>query len=319
MPQWAGSSWYYLRYADPKNKKALIDPKKEKYWQPVDMYVGGAEHATRHLIYARFWHKFLYDIGVVTKLEPFMQLRNVGLIAGPDGRKMSKRFGNVVNPDDIVKLYGADTLRIYEMFMGPFEAGIAWSTNNMIGSRRFVEKVWRLAEKVQGGEAKAKAKGPAPKLSTEAEAMMHKTIKKVGEDIEAFAHNTAISTLMILTNTLEKEQVICSEAYATLLKLLAPFAPHVADELWANLGNKKSIHLEKWPEYDPKKLTSGTFKIVVQINSKVRAQFEIDTDEEAKVVEKALALPEIATRLFGKKPEKTIYVKGKLVNLVVSV
>lgn len=349
MPQWAGSSWYHLRYADPKNKKSLIDPKKEKYWQPVDMYVGGAEHATRHLIYARFWHKFLYDIGVVTKKEPFMQLKNQGLIAGPDGRKMSKRFGNVVNPDDIVKLYGADTLRVYEMFMGPFEQGIAWSTDNMIGSRRFIEKVWRLAEKV---DMNSSAKGAAGKkssknstknttknsgmnagLSPEAESILHKTIKKVSEDIDAFACNTAISTLMILTNALEKEvsgtgdasnlahnltpSKLPKEVYEILLKLVAPFAPHVADELWAMLGNKKSIHLEEWPKYDSKKLISSVFKIVVQVNSKVRAQFVINTDDENEVIEKALGLPEITARLNGKKPEKTFYVKGKLINIVV--
>ncbi len=307
MPQWAGSSWYYLRYADPKNKKALIDPAKEKYWQPVDMYVGGAEHATRHLIYARFWHKFLYDIGVVTRLEPFMQLRNVGLIAGADGRKMSKRFGNVVNPDDVAKLYGADTLRVYEMFMGPFEQGIAWSTDNMIGSRRFIEKVWRLSEKISDQAL----------LTLEAEAVMHKTIKKIGEDIEVFAHNTAVSSLMILTNTLEKEVTISKDTYGTLLKLVAPFAPHVTDELWAAMGHKRSIHLEMWPEYDLSRLVSTTFKIIVKINDKVRDQFEIGTDEEDSVVEKALSLPKVQEWLSGKKPDKVFYVKGKLLNLVV--
>ncbi len=308
MPQWAGSCWYYLRYIDPKNKKTLVDPKKEKYWQPVDMYVGGAEHATRHLIYARFWHKFLYDIGAVTTKEPFMELKNQGLIAGPDGRKMSKRYGNVVNPDDIVKLYGADSLRVYEMFMGPFEQGIAWSTDNMIGSRRFIEKVWRLSEK-------ATKKGS---ISTDTEVLMHKTIKKVGEDIDSFAHNTAISSLMIFTNALEKELSVPQSSYETLLKLIAPFAPHVSDELWSLLGHKKSIHLESWPVYDGNKLQSNVFKIVVQINSKVRAIFESPTDIEAEVVKKALALSEIKSKLGDTKPSKVVYVKGKLVNLVVT-
>ena len=317
MPQWAGSCWYYLRFIDPKNKKALVDPKKEKYWQPVDMYVGGAEHATRHLIYARFWHKFLFDIGVVSTSEPFKALKNQGLIAGPDGRKMSKRFGNVVNPDDIVKLYGADTLRVYEMFMGPFEAGIAWSTDNMIGSRRFVERVFRLIQKV---EIKKQKNSYNKSANGELESLVHRTIKKVGEDIENFAHNTAISSLMILLNALEKEaqtQKISREHYETLLKLLAPFAPHVTADLWSQLGYKKSIHLEKWPVFNPAKLQSSTFKIVVQINNKVRATFMSQTDDESEVVNQALALPEIQAKLDGKVPNKTFYVKGKLINLVV--
>lgn len=322
MPQWAGSCWYYLRYIDPKNKKVLVDPNKEKYWQPVDMYVGGAEHATRHLIYARFWHKFLYDIGVVSTKEPFMQLKNQGLIAGPDGRKMSKRYGNVINPNDVVNLYGADTLRVYEMFMGPFDQGIAWSTDNMIGSRRFVEKVWRLGEKVSVG-----AKNPPAKLDSETESLLHRTIKKVGEDIESFSFNTAISSLMILTNALEKvaqteANGISKEVYKTLLQLMSPFAPHMTEEIWQSMKlgegkHEKSIHTSKWPEFDAKKLHSNTYKIAVQINSKVRAVFEIDTDEESEVVKKALSIPEIIAKLEGKEPKKVIYVKGKLVNLVV--
>lgn len=320
MPQWAGSCWYYLRFIDPKNKKALVDPKKEKYWQPVDMYVGGAEHATRHLIYARFWHKFLFDIGAVSTSEPFMSLKNQGLIAGPDGRKMSKRYGNVVNPDDIVKLYGADTLRVYEMFMGPFDAGIAWSTDNMIGSRRFIEKVWRLSEKSDMFTTSKTANTDA-----ELESLVHKTIKKVGEDIESFSQNTAISSLMILLNAFEKEIQekggLPRSYYETLLQLLAPFAPHVTDELWSRIGNnktgKKSIHIAPWPTYDTNKLQSNVFKIVVQINSKVRGTFTIDTDLEDTVVSEALKLDDIAKRLGGTKPTKVIYVKGKLVNFVV--
>lgn len=311
MPQWAGSCWYYLRYIDPKNKKALIDPKKEKYWQPVDMYVGGAEHATRHLIYARFWHKFLFDIGVVSTKEPFMQLKNQGLIGGPDGRKMSKRYGNVVNPDDIVKLYGADTLRVYEMFMGPFDAGIDWSTDNMIGSRRFIEKVWRLQSKV------VLKKGKNPVLSEETESLLHRTIKKVTEDVQDFALNTAISSLMILVNALEKEQELSKEVYGTLLRICAPFAPHVADELWGSIGNKKSIHLASWPEFDPKKLVSKTIRIVVQINNKVRAQLDIESDVEADVAKAALSLPEIVSRVGNMSPTKQFYVKGKLINFII--
>lgn len=332
MPQWAGSCWYYLRFMDPKNKKALVDPKKEKYWKPVDMYVGGAEHATRHLIYARFWHKFLFDIGVVSASEPFTSLKNQGLIAGPDGRKMSKRYGNVVNPDDIVNLYGADTLRVYEMFMGPFESGIAWSTDNMIGSRRFIERAWRLAEKVElkkvVGKAGAKNANAVDVISNDSDlvSLTHRTIKKVGEDIENFGQNTAISSLMILLNAFEKEVQekgsLSRSYYETFLKLLAPFAPHVTDELWSMIGNnktgKKSIHLEAWPKYDDSKLLSSTFKIVVQINSKMRAVMTVTDDTEAHVVDLASKLDEIVKRLGDAKPSKVIYVKGKLVNFVVS-
>jgi leucyl-tRNA synthetase len=314
MPQWAGSCWYYLRYIDPKNKTALVDPKKEKTWQPVDMYVGGAEHATRHLIYARFWHKFLYDIGVVSTTEPFKQLKNQGLISGPDGRKMSKRYGNVVNPDDIVKLYGADTLRVYEMFMGPFDAEIAWSTENIIGSRRFLERAWRLFEKVSGSH-KTKAVQIA-EGNKELESLIHKTIKKVTDDINNFTFNTAISTMMILLNAFEKTPIVKRVDYELFIKLLAPFAPHVTDELWSMLGHKKSIHLEEWPIYDPEKLESGTYKIVVQINSKVRATFEtVDIDEQT-VTQKALSLVEISSRLEGRKPKRIVYVKGKLINII---
>lgn len=323
MPQWAGSCWYYLRYIDPKNKKQLVDPKKEAYWNPVDMYVGGAEHATRHLIYARFWHKFLYDIGAVNTIEPFRQLKSVGLIAGPDGRKMSKRFGNVVNPDDVVKTYGADTLRVYEMFMGPFDQGIAWSTDNMIGSRRFIEKVWRLREKVS---ADAKFED-----SKEVFSLLHKTIKKVGEDIDTFSFNTAISAMMILVNAMEKEGALSASAYATLLKLIAPFAPHMADELYASLpvsirkaatkekGGEKSIALAEWPTYDPALLVDASAIVVVQINGKVRATLNVSADDakdESIMTKIALDLPQIKEKMAGLTLRKTIFVPGKIVNFV---
>lgn len=307
MPQWAGSCWYYLRYMDPKNKKMLVDPKKEKYWSPVDVYVGGTEHATRHLIYARFWHKFLYDIGVVSQSEPFTQLRNQGLIMGPDGQKMSKRFGNVVNPDDIVKLYGADSLRVYEMFMGPFDQAISWSTDNMIGSRRFIERVWRLKNKVV----------KKAELKKETESLFHKTIKKVGEDIQEFSHNTAVSSMMILLNALETEENISKDTYEKLLLLLAPFTPHVADELWSQLGHKKSIHIEKWPSYDEAKLVNDSFKITIQINGKFRGVLETNNPEEAFVLKAIMEKPEIQKHLEGKEIIKQIYVKNRLVNFVV--
>lgn len=306
MPQWAGSSWYYLRYMDPKNKKNLVDPKIEKYWNAVDFYVGGAEHATRHLIYARFWHKFLFDIGAVSTIEPFKKLQSVGLILAEDGRKMSKRWGNVINPDDIVSKYGADTLRMYEMFMGPFDQAIAWNTESMIGPRRFIERVWNLRSKVKKGEA-----------NSEIDSLVHKTIKKVGDDIVVMGFNTAISTLMILLNALEKEEFVSKEHYKILLQLLAPFAPHVSEELWTLEGNKKSIHQSKWPEFDPKKLVSTSFNIVVQINGKVRASFISDSDNEEIVKKYALEHPVIVKWLAGKEPVRIIYVAQKLVNIVV--
>ncbi|MEI8061707.1 MAG: leucine--tRNA ligase [bacterium] len=306
MPQWAGSCWYYLRYMDPKNKKMLVDPKKEKYWSPVDVYVGGTEHATRHLIYARFWHKFLYDIGVVSQSEPFTQLRNQGLIMGPDGQKMSKRFGNVVNPDDIVKLYGADSLRVYEMFMGPFEQAISWSTDNMLGSRRFIERVWRLKQKISKDSVKK-----------DTEQLLHKTIKKVGQDIQGFSHNTAISSMMILLNALESEASVDKKTYETLLLILAPFTPHITDDLWSQLGHKKSIHLEVWPTYDESKLISDSFKIMIQVNGKIRGSLETNNPEEAFVIKAAKEKPEIKKYLDGNEIIKEIYVKNKLVNFVV--
>lgn len=306
MPQWAGSSWYYLRYLDPDNSKTLVDKKKEAYWSPVDMYVGGAEHATRHLIYARFWHKFLLDIGVVNYPEPFNQLKNVGLIMGADGRKMSKRWGNVVNPDDVVRDYGADTLRIYEMFMGPFEQSNAWNTDNMMGARRFVERVWRLAGKVS---SKAKR--------GEAESLVEQTIKKVTEDISAFSFNTAISAMMILSSALEREETVPQTYFENFLKILAPFAPHLTEELWHNLGHKKTIHLEEWPKFDPRKLKSAVTIYVVQINGKVRANLNLPTDSLEEEVKKVALENELVKKwLEGKTIKKVIFIKNKLINLV---
>ncbi len=309
MPQWAGSCWYYLRYIDPKNKKALVDPKKEKYWAPVDVYVGGAEHATRHLIYARFWHKFLLDIGVVSTLEPFTKLYNVGLILAEDGRKMSKRYGNVINPDDVVNTYGADTFRIYEMFMGPFTQSSSWDTKSIMGSRRFVERIWRLSEKVV-----PKTTEQNKKLET----LLHATIKKVGSDIETFSFNTAISSLMILSRELEEAKEISAADYKTFLQLIAPFAPHVADELWVTQKNKKSIHESEWPVFDPAKIVTDTMKIVIQVNGKVRDEFEITPGaEEDRVKEMALSRDVVKKWLNGAIPARVIYVKGKLVNIVI--
>jgi len=308
MPQWAGSSWYYLRYMDPKNHKALVDPKKESYWNQVDFYVGGAEHATRHLIYARFWHKFLFDIGVVSTREPFKKLQAVGLIMGEDGRKMSKRFGNVINPDEIVGTYGADTMRVYEMFMGPFDQAISWNTNGMIGTRRFLERVWKLSEKVTAEAT----------LSQGAETLLHKTIKKVSEDMSVLRHNTAVSSLMILSNAFEKETNISRKHFESFLKLLAPMAPHITEELWRTLGNKKSIHISEWPVADETKLIETDVTIMVQVNGKTRASFVAPKDASKEELEKtALALDEVKKWVGDKKPEKVIVVPGKLVSIVV--
>ena len=308
MPQWAGSSWYYLRYIDPKNTKALVDKKLEKYWSPVDFYVGGAEHATRHLIYARFWHKFLFDIGVVNYEEPFTRLQKVGLIMAEDGRKMSKRWGNVINPDDVILKFGADSLRIYEMFMGPFSQAVAWSTNGIIGARRFLEKVWFMQEKlVDSFEAEKKLLN-----------ILHQTIKKVSEDIEDMRFNTAIAKMMELANEMSKAEKISKENFALFVQILAPFAPHFSEELWLILGHKKSIFTEAWPKYDPALAVSETFILAVQINGKVRDTIEVETKiTEAGVKELIMKSEKVQKWLEGREPKKIIYVKGKLVSVVV--
>ena len=313
MPQWAGSSWYYLRYIDPRNQDALVSKEKEKYWSPVDMYVGGAEHATRHLIYARFWHKFLYDIGVVNYTEPFKRLQNVGLIMAEDGRKMSKRWGNVINPDDIVETYGADTLRVYEMFMGPFDQSSAWSTESIIGPRRVLERVWKLSERVKSKKEKEKSTTENGKLET----LYHQTIKRVSENIEDFKFNTAVSGMMIFLNEMEKAESVTKEMYEGFLKLLTPFAPHVTEELWHELGNDTFIYHEAWPIFDSSKMMSDRMVIAVQINGKVRATFEIGSavgEEEVKIT--ALSQVEVVKWVGENQPKKVIYVKGKLVSVV---
>jgi leucyl-tRNA synthetase len=325
MPQWAGSSWYYLRYIDPKNKKALVDKKKEKYWMPVDLYVGGAEHATRHLLYARFWHKFLYDIGTVSTEEPFKRLVHVGLINGEDGKKMSKRWGNVINPDDVAAQFGADTLRLYEMFMGPFTQNISWSTKSVNGMRRFLERAWSLNTKFQIINTK---QIPNSKLQipNKLERLLHKTIKKVTDDIEGFKFNTAISALMVLSNefsasggsALGGEKTIPKEYFEKFLILLSPFAPHIAEELWYNLGNKKSIFLEAWPKYDAKLVKEEETEMLIQVNSKLRDKIKTAADiseDEAKKM--ALASEKIKKLISGKEIKKVIFVKGRLINIVV--
>jgi leucyl-tRNA synthetase len=310
MPQWAGSSWYYLRYMDPKNTKELVGKKNEAYWSPVDVYVGGAEHATRHLIYARFWHKFLKDIGVVSTDEPFAKLYNVGLIMGEDGRKMSKRFGNVVDPDTIVNQVGADTLRLYEVFMGPFGDSISWSTASVAGARRFIERVWRLSERVVADEK--------AELPDAAQKALHRTVKKVGDDISEFKFNTAVSSLMVLVNEFEKVPALPKTAFLDLVRLVAPFAPHATEELWREQGNRGSVHSASWPAFDATLASAGSGVLVVQVNGKVRAEFEPSQPEnEAAVQKEAQALPAVQKWLEGKTVKKVIFVKGRLVSIVV--
>lgn len=302
MPQWAGSSWYYLRFLDPHNSTALIDSEIEKKWGAVDVYVGG-DHATRHLIYARFWHKFLYDIGVVSTSEPFKRLEFLGFILAEDGRKMSKRWGNIINPDDVVNEYGADTLRVYEMFMAPFEQTASWSTSSIKGSDKFLDKVYGLSKKI----------GATSTVDGE----LHKTIKKVGEDIENFKFNTAISSMMILSNTMESGSFTLQE-YQTFLKLLAPFAPHITEQLWNETGETDSIHASSWPTYDEAKLVDAFVTIAIQIAGKMRGTIDIARDSDDSAVMETVKKHEMYQKYVGEiEPKKVIIVKNKIVNIVI--
>ncbi len=301
MPQWAGSSWYYLRFLDPHNKNALVDKEIEKAWGEVNVYVGG-DHATRHLIYARFWHKFLYDIGAVSTNEPFARLEFLGFILAEDGRKMSKRWGNIINPDDVVNEYGADTLRVYEMFMAPFDQTASWSTSSIKGSDKFLDRVYALKEKISN--------------TSSVEVELHKTIKKVGEDIENFKFNTAVSSMMILVNSMESGS-FTKEDYSLLLKLLAPFAPHISEQIWHELGNDNFIHKEVWPTYDETKLVEGTATLAIQIAGKMRGTIEITRDSEDSLVIDAIKNHEMYKKYVGgSEPKKVIIVKNKIVNIV---
>ena len=306
MPNWAGSSWYYLRYTDPKNSKEFAGKKNLKYWTPVDWYNGGNEHTTLHLLYSRFWHKFLYDLKLVPTSEPYMKRTSHGMILGEGGVKMSKSLGNVINPDEMVKIYGADTLRIYEMFMGPFDQSVAWSTESIIGARRFIEKIWRLQFKV----GKTSDSG--------IKKILNKTIKKVSEDIENMNFNTAISSMMILATEIENEKSVSREDYKKFLQILSPFAPHITEELWSLLGEKKSINLSTWPKVDETFLKDEEIKIVIQINGKVRAQIIVKaSDPEEKIKERVFSDPSVLKHLGNKGIKRTIYIKNRLINLVV--
>jgi len=313
MPQWAGSSWYYLRYLDNKNDAVLVDKEIEKQWLPVDLYVGGAEHATRHLIYARFWHKFLYDINAVSTNEPFQRLLSVGLINAEDGRKMGKRWNNTIDPKDVIEEFGADSLRLYEMFMGPFTQNIVWKTDGVRGVRRFLAKVWVLQTKLADVETFQQAEGRQNFAF-----LLNKTIKKVSSDIPKFHFNTAIAAMMTLVNEMTAAEKVAKEEFKILVKMLAPLAPHLAEELWSGLGKKSSVFLEEWPKFDAKKIVDKTIEIVVQINGKVREKLEVDADiSEEEITKVALASEKVKKYTNGKQVVKTFYVPKKIVSVVV--
>ncbi len=306
MPQWAGSSWYFLRYMDPHNDKELVSPEAVKYWGPVDWYNGGMEHTTLHLLYSRFWHKFLYDIGVVPTKEPYQKRTSHGMILGENGEKMSKSRGNVVNPDEIVDQYGADTMRLYEMFIGDFEKAAPWNSDSIKGCKRFIERFWNLQEIVTDGD----------EYSAELEALMHKTIKKVTADIDNLKCNTAIAAMMSLVNEMYAKGVNKAELKALTI-ILNPFAPHVTEELWQNMSFGGMVNEAKWPEYDEEKTVENSVEIVLQVKGKVRSRITVPTDiTKEDAIALAKADERIASEIAGKEIKKEIYVPGKLVNIV---
>ena len=308
MPQWAGSSWYFLRYVDPHNPESFADYEKLKYWMPVDWYNGGMEHVTRHLIYSRFWYKFLYDLGVVPYEEPYAKRTAQGLILGPDGVKMSKSRGNVIDPNEVVDVYGADVLRTYVLFMGDYEKAAPWSESSVKGCKRFIDRVWNLQTILTEGDS----------YCAKLESLLHKTVKKVSEDIEALKYNTAIAALMTLLNGVYDAGEINRAELRTLLILLNPFAPHVTEEMWETLGYGEMLAKDAaWPTYDPSKCVDSTVEIVVQICGKIRAKLTVPTDISAEdAIRLAKAEPRIAAEIEGKTVIKELYVKGKLVNIV---
>ncbi len=313
MPQWAGSCWYYLRFIDPKNSTQLVDSAKERYWMPVDLYIGGSEHAVLHLLYARFWHKVLFDIGVTSTPEPFKKLVHQGIVLGEDNQKMSKSRGNVVNPDEIIDQFGADAVRLYEMFMGPLEAMKPWSTRGVEGVTRFLERVWRVMVDEQG-RLSSSVVSTVPSLDHQR--LLHQTIKKVTEDIEALRFNTAISQMMIFTNEMTKAPQRPRAVIEPFVLLLSPFAPHLAEELWSVLGHQPSVSQQPWPTFDPAMTVSEHLTIPIQVNGRLRAKVEVPAEAVREDIER-LARAEAAEWLQGKEPKKVIYVDKKLFNFVV--
>lgn len=313
MPQWAGSCWYFLRYIDPDNTEQLADPKALEKWLPADLYIGGAEHAVLHLLYARFWHKFLYDIGVVPTKEPFQKLYNQGMILGEGNEKMSKSKGNVVNPDDIVASHGADTLRLYEMFMGPLDASVTWSTNGLDGARRFLDRIWRLFINDDGSVSKKLTTAGNEKLDK----VYHETVKKVTEDFNNLHFNTAISQMMVFINEAYKAESIPQDYANGFVKMLTPVAPHIGEELWEKIGNKETITYAAWPTFDESKLVEEEIEVVLQVMGKVRSKINVSKDITKEELEKlALADEKLQEWLEGKTIRKVIVVPGKLVNVV---
>jgi leucyl-tRNA synthetase len=315
MPQWAGSCWYYLRYLDPHNDREFCSKEKERYWMPVDLYVGGAEHTVLHLMYARFWHKVLYDLGYVSTKEPFRKLRHQGTILGEDSRKMSKSRGNVVNPDEVVAQYGADAMRLFEMFMGPLEEMKPWSSRGVEGVFRFLNRVWRLYVDEHGNLDPAVSE---TEVAAELERTYHAMVKKVGEDIEGLRFNTAISQMMIFVNEVMKSDSRPRQLLEPFVLILSPFAPHLAEELWHILGHAATLAYEPWPSFDEAKLQQTTVEVVVQVNGKVRSRLGVAIDTPDHELE-ALSLADETVRkhINGKKLVRAIVVRNKLVNLVV--
>ncbi|MHC4113021.1 MAG: leucine--tRNA ligase [Planctomycetota bacterium] len=315
MPQWAGSCWYYLRYLDPDNNSQSWDPEKEKYWMPVDLYIGGAEHAVLHLLYSRFWHKLLYDLGYVSTKEPFKKLINQGMILGEDGQKMSKSRGNVINPDKVITDYGADSMRLYEMFMGPLEAMKPWSMQGVEGVHRFLQKAWRMivdedTEQLSDTVKEAQADEATLRL-------LNQTIKKVGYDIETFGFNTAISAMMIFVNHLGKQKVRPKSVVEKFVLILAPFAPHIAEELWEKLGHTGSLVYEAWPEYDKELIKEKEIELAVQVNGKIKDRIVVSADEDQEQIkQKALACEKVIAAMAGKSPKKIIVVKPRIVSII---
>ena len=314
MPQWAGSSWYYIRYIDPHNEEALVDFAKAEKWLPVDLYIGGAEHAVLHLLYARFWHKFLYDLGVVPTSEPFQKLFNQGMILGEGNVKMSKSLGNVINPDDVVAEYGADTLRVYEMFMGPLDASIAWSSDGLPGTRRFLDRVWRLFINTQTDELNETIQD---KSNDALRRVYNQTVKKVTHEIEHLHFNTAISQLMIFINEARNQEILPLEYAKGFVQLLAPFAPHLSEELWSRLGEELSISEVPWPNYDESQLQEDEVEIAVQINGKIRTRLMMDASLSKEAMEETVLNNEqVQENIAGKTIRKVIVVPNRLVNIV---
>ena len=316
MPQWAGSCWYYLRYMDPKNDTAAVDFDKQKYWLPIDLYIGGAEHAVLHLLYSRFWHKLLHDLGYVSTQEPYQKLINQGMILGEDGQKMSKSRGNVINPDDVVSEYGADSMRLYEMFMGPLEATKPWSMNGVEGVHRFLQRAWRMMIDTETGKLLDSVQDA--ELDEATERVLHQTIKKVTKDIEGFAFNTAISQMMIFINHMSKQAVRPKSAMEQFTLILSPFSPHIAEELWQRLGHTDSLAYEPWPAFDADKAKEKEIELAVQIKGKTKDKITIAADAtEDQIQQMAMASEKVQAALDGKEPKKIIVIKSRLVNIVV--